>query len=264
MPHGELDGWRYSYTDEGSGPPLIFNHGIQMDRSMWDHQIDELRDSYRVVAIDAPGHGESASVPMGIDFWEYGDMLIGVAGQLGIGPAVWIGQSTGGFVNLRLAVRHPGRVRGLVLIDTQAHSEDADKLAQYEAFLKVALDEGMTEDLVNVLMLIYFGSTFAAKPESELWRKKLLGVDVHAQHAMVRAVFDREDIHDRLRDIRCPAIVIHGEEEVPIEPERGEELARDLPDASFVLVHRAGHCSPFERPDVVTPEIRRFLERIGY
>jgi 3-oxoadipate enol-lactonase len=264
MPRGELNGWSYSYTDEGSGPPLIFNHGILMDSSIWDAQIEDLKDSYRCVAIDAPGHGESVPVAMGIDFYEYADMLTAAAGHLGIDQAVWIGQSMGGFINLRLALRHPDRVKGLVLIDTQAHSEDPGMRAQYEAFLKVALEDGVGEDLANVLTMLLFGPTFAGKPESDVWRKKLMTADIEGRHAMVRAVFDRDDVHGRLGEIRAPAIVIHGREDVAIEAERAEELARDLPDATIELLDECGHCSPHEAAAALTPHIRSFLERIGY
>jgi len=264
MPQGELNGWQYAYADEGSGPPVVLLHGLEMDSSMFDHQVEALRDSYRVVTIDAPGHGESAAVPVGIDFYTYGDMVAGVADQLGIGPAVWGGQSMGGFTILRLALRQPERFKGLILIDTQAHSEDPDKLAQYEAFLTVSLDQGVSEDLVNILLMILFSETYANKPESDVWRKKLLAIDVPGAHAMIRAVFDRDDVHSRLGEIRCPAVVIHGEEDVAIELERGEELARDLPDATFVPIPDAGHASPCEQPEPVTAAIKAFLERIKY
>jgi pimeloyl-ACP methyl ester carboxylesterase len=88
--------------------------------------------------------------------------------------------------------------------------------------------------------------------------------DVPAQHAMIRAVFDRDDVHERLGEITVPAVVIHGSEDVAIEHERGAELARDLPDSSFAFVHGAGHCAPAESPDEVAREIAGFLERIGY
>jgi pimeloyl-ACP methyl ester carboxylesterase len=264
MPHGELNGWQYAYSDEGSGPPIVLLHGLEMDSSMFDHQVETLRDSYRVVTIDAPGHGESATVPVGIDFWRYADMVIGVADQLGIEPCVWGGQSMGGFTLLRLALAHPERVKGLILIDTQAHSEDPDKLAQYEAFLTVSLDQGVSEDLANVLMLVFFSQTYAEKPESDVWRKKLLAIDVPGAHAMIRAVFDRDDVHARLGEITSPAVVIHGEEDVAIEIERGEELARDLPDATLVRIPDAGHASAWEQPVLVTKAIQDFLQRVGY
>jgi pimeloyl-ACP methyl ester carboxylesterase len=264
MPQGDLNGWAYAYTDEGSGPPIVFLHGIVMDRSLFDHQVEALRSDHRVVTIDAPGHGDSAPVPMGIDLWQWADMVAGVADQLGIDEAVWGGQSMGGFTILRLALAKPERVKGLILIDTQAHAEDADKLAQYEAFLTIGLEDGFKEDLANVLLLVLFSQTFAAKPESDVRRKKLLDTDVPGEHAMIRAVFDRDDIHARLGEIRCPAVVIHGAEDVAIELERGEELARDLPDATFTPVEDAGHACVYEGPDVVTAEIRAFLKRIGY
>jgi len=263
MPHGELDGWQYAYSDEGSGPPVVLLHGLEMDRSLFDNQVEALRGTYRVVTLDAPGHGESAPVPLGIDFYRYADMVSGVADQLGISDAVWGGQSMGGFTILRLALMQPARVKGLILIDTQAHSEDPDKLAQYEAFLTVALEQ-VSEDLVNVLMMVYFSQTYASKPESDVWRKKLLAVDVPGAHAMIRAVFDRDDVHGRLGEITCPAVVIHGEEDVAIEIERGRELARDLPDATFVPIANAGHASPWEEPEPVTNAIKDFLKRMRY
>lgn len=259
MPQGELNGWRYAYTDEGSGPPVLLLHGLLMDRSMWDTQIDELKDHYRLVAIDAPGHGESAGVALGIDFWRYADMVAAICDQLGIGAAYWCGQSMGGFTSIRAAMSLPERVKGLVLIDTQAHEEDRDKLAQYEAFLQVALADGVSEDLASILVTLLFSGTYAAKPESETWRKKLMSADIEAEHAIVRAVFDRDDVHDRLGEIRCPAVVIHGLEDIAIEPERGEELARVL-GAPYVPIEGAGHASPVEEPEPVTAAIREFLD----
>jgi 3-oxoadipate enol-lactonase len=259
MPQGELNGWRYAYTDEGSGPTVLLLHGLLMDRSMWDAQIDELKDHYRLVAIDAPGHGDSAGVELGLDFWRYADTVAGICDQLQIDSAYWCGQSMGGFTSIRAAITLPKRVRGLMLIDTQAHGEDRDKLAQYEAFLQVARADGISEDLATILLTLLFSGTYAAKPESEIWRKKLTAADIEAGLATVRAVFDRDDCHDRLGEIQCPAVVIHGLEDIAIEPERGEDLARTL-GAAYVPIDGAGHASPVEEPKAVTAAIREFLD----
>ena len=261
MPQGELDGWSYAYDDEGSGPPIVMLHGILMNRSMWDAQIEAFRGSHRVVAIDAPGHGGSAGADIGIDFWRWAGRVCGVLDQLGIEQAIWCGQSMGGFTALRGALAHPERVAGLILIDTQAHSEAEDKKAQYEALLEVALEMGINEDLALMVQTIIFSQSYTAKPGSELWRKKLMDVDIPAAHGMLRAVFDRDDVHDRLGEIRQPAIVIHGLEELAIEPERGEALARAL-GAPYVPIPGAGHASPVEEPDAVNAAIKGFLDSL--
>jgi pimeloyl-ACP methyl ester carboxylesterase len=195
-----------------------------------------------------------------MDFWRYADVVAGVLDQLGIGAAYWGGQSMGGFTAIRAGIGKADRVKGLILIDTQAHPEDPDRLAQYEAFLQVALEQGVTDDLAGITLLIYFSQTFADKPEGDVWRKKLQASNIPAQHAMIRAVFDRESVHDRLGEIRCPAIVIHGEEDIAIEIERGRELAEVL-GAPFVAVPGAGHASPAEEPAIVTRAIDEFLTR---
>lgn len=264
MPQGELNGWSYAYTDEGSGPPIVLLHGIVMDRALMDPQVEALRDEYRVVTIDAPGHGESGPQPLGIDLWGYAELVAGVSDQLGIERAVYGGQSMGGFTSLRLALAHPERVAGLILIDTQGHEEDPTMLAQYEAFLKVGLEEGFLEDLADVLMVVLYSQTFASKPEADVRRKSLLDIDVPSAHGMIRAVFDRDDIHPRLGEIGCPALVMHGEDDVPIELARGQELASTLRDATFVPVKDAGHAANYERPEVVNPAIKDFLMRIDY
>ena len=261
MPHGDLNGWRYAYDDEGSGPPIVMLHGILMNRSMWDAQIDAFRDTHRIIAIDAPGHGGSAGVEVGIDFWRWADMVCGVLDQLDVEQAIWCGQSMGGFTCFRGALAHPGRVTGLILIDTQAHSEAEDKKAQYEALLEVALQDGISEDLALMVQTIIFSQAYTAKPGSELWRKKLMDVDIPAAHGMLRAVFDRDDVHDRLGEITAPAVVIHGLEELAIEPERAEEVARIL-GAPYVPIPGAGHASPVEDPDAVNTAIKDFLARL--
>jgi pimeloyl-ACP methyl ester carboxylesterase len=261
MPQGELNGWRYGYEDAGSGPAIVMLHGILMNRTMWDDQIDALRERYRVIAIDAPGHADSAGADIGIDFWQWADRVCGVLDQLGVEQAIWCGQSMGGFTALRAALSHADRVSGLILIDTQAHSEDEEKKAQYEALLSVTLEDGISEDLATVVQMILFSQAYTTKPGSELWRKKLMEIDVPAAHGMIRAVFDRDDIHDRLGEIRQPSVVIHGLEDIAIEPERAEEVARIL-GAPYVPIAGAGHASPVEEPDAVTAAINGFLSAL--
>ena len=134
----------------------------------------------------------------------------------------------------------PERVDGLVLIDTQAHEEDRDKLAQYEAFLQVALADGVSDDLASILLTLLFSGIYAAKPEAEIWRKKLMSADIdgRASRSSARSSTERTSTAASARS-SCPAVVIHGLEDIAIEPERGEELARTL-GAAYVPIEGAG------------------------
>jgi pimeloyl-ACP methyl ester carboxylesterase len=261
MPAIEIGGHKVVYDDRGSGPVVILMHGLLMDRSMWDHAAEALSDSYRVITPDAPGHGESETVEVGYTFDDHAIDTWSFCDALGISSAVFGGQSMGGFTALRNALQRPDKARGLVLIDSSAREENAETLPQYEAFLQIALSDGVNEDLANVLFLVLFSAGFAATAEGEAWKKKLMALDAPRIHTMSRAVLDRPPILARLDEIRCPAVVIHGEEDIAISLDRAEQTAAGL-KTSVIRVPGAGHASPVESPEIVTRAIRGFLDSL--
>jgi pimeloyl-ACP methyl ester carboxylesterase len=262
MPSIEIGGHKIVYDDRGTGPVVILMHGLLMDRSMWDHAAEALSEAYRVITPDAPGHGDSETVEVGYTFDDHAIDVWSFCDALGITEAVFGGQSMGGFTALRNALQRPEKTRGLILIDSSAREESADTLPQYEAFLQIALTDGVSEDLANVLFLVLFSAGFATTADGEAWKKKLLAMDPPRVHAMSRAVLDRPPILARLDEITCPALVIHGEEDIAITADRVEQTATGL-NTSVIWVPGAGHASPAEKPEIVTPAIRAFLDGLG-
>ena len=109
-----------SYSDDGAGRVLVALHAALHDRHDFDPIVPALARSYRVIAVDWPGHGESPYprdpfVPAAA---LYADVLEDVVAALDLPAAVFIGNSVGGFAAARLALTKPERVAGLVLVDT--------------------------------------------------------------------------------------------------------------------------------------------------
>ena len=113
------DGVEIRYETAGAGDPaLIFIHGWSCDRSYWRAQMAHFAKSHRVVALDLGGHGESG---FGREAWtidSFGGDVAAVIDELGLERAVLIGHSMGGDVALAAARRLPGRIDGLVWVDT--------------------------------------------------------------------------------------------------------------------------------------------------
>jgi pimeloyl-ACP methyl ester carboxylesterase len=107
-----------SYTDEGSGPPIVLLHAALHDRTDFAPVIEALRKGRRVLALDWPGHGESRLPASPLRAVEFGDLLIEFADQLDLTNAVIVGNSVGGYAACRLALERPDRVAGVVLINT--------------------------------------------------------------------------------------------------------------------------------------------------
>ncbi len=99
-------------------PALILLHGTRRTRGMWHHQLRDLSDEFRVVAVDLPGHGTLADVVFRL---ADASALVGaVIDDVGRGRAIVVGQSLGGYVGMDLAARRPDQVAGLVLANSTA------------------------------------------------------------------------------------------------------------------------------------------------
>jgi pimeloyl-ACP methyl ester carboxylesterase len=113
------DGIPIVYETHGSGTPaLFFIHGWSCDRSYWAAQIESFSRKHQVVTIDLGGHGESGLGRVEWTMASFGEDVSAVAGKLGLANMILIGHSMGGDVILEAARRLPGRVHGLVWVDT--------------------------------------------------------------------------------------------------------------------------------------------------
>jgi pimeloyl-ACP methyl ester carboxylesterase len=262
MSEFERDGWTLFYEDVGEGPPILLVHGLLMDHTMFDPQVDALKDRHRLITPDLRGHGASSHRAEDHTQWDLMEDHVALLDQLGIDRAVWGGVSQGGFQSLRAALRHPDRVAGLILIDTQAGPEDENKAPMYEAFADVVATEGWNDEILQTATISMFGSS-ASDDLKRHWIERWRSEETSDAPQTMRAVTRREDITDRLSEIEQPAVVIHGEEDVSIEMHRADALANGLPNlVEFVTVPRAGHSSTIEQPQAVTDAIERFLQKV--
>ena len=263
MPELDREGWKLAYEDTGGqGPPILLIHGLLMDRTMFDPQLEALRDRYRLVTPDLRGHGESSHRAEEFTQWDMMEDHVALLDELGIERAVWGGVSQGGFQSLRAALRHPDRVAGLILIDTQAGPEDETRRPMYEAFAEVVATDGWNEHILQNSCISMFG-TSAPEDLKRQWMDRWERQETNDARQLLWSVTKREDITDRLGEIEHPAIVIHGEEDAAIDMERAERLADGLPNlVEFVKVPEAGHSSTVERPEPVTEAIERFLQKV--
>jgi 3-oxoadipate enol-lactonase len=230
MPHAEVNGQRLFYEDTGGDRPVVaFSHGLDMDHSMFDPQVEALRDRYRCIAWDERCHGQTEGDGGRFSFWDSADDLVALLRSLGLERAVLAGMSQGGFLSLRAALRYPELVEGLVLIDTQAGTENPDNLPYYEQLLERWMNEGVDDELAGILEAIIIGPPGFSGIER--WKQYWRELDRDDVKQAFTTLVGREDIHDRLGEIGAPALVVHGQEDAAIPMERAEALADGLADA---------------------------------
>jgi pimeloyl-ACP methyl ester carboxylesterase len=239
----ESAGVRLACSDDGEGPPVLLLHGLTATRRyvvMGSRALE--RSGHRVIAYDARGHGQS-SPPSERLSYGYSDLMADLAAVLdgfGVRSAVLAGASMGAHTILRLALEHPERVEGLVVITPgydPAEVDDAARLARWDA-LADGLARGGVEGFVEA-----YGTP--AVPEA--WRETVLKVIRQrlALHEHPGAVADALRVVprslpfgglDELGEISVPVVVVaSGDEADPAHPEAlGEAYAAAIPGARLV------------------------------
>lgn len=244
-------------TDSGGdGLVVVFSHGLLMNHTMFAPQVAALRDAYRVVTWDERGHGE-AEHDGTWSFWDSADDLLALLDHLGVQQAVLAGMSQGGFLSLRAALRAPERVRALVLLDTQAGPEPPEIVPAYEGMTASWAAEGPTQDILDFTALAILGPG----ADDQAWKDHWAAMPWHRAPQVMYPLVNREDLTDRLGEIACPALVVHGDADASIPVEKAQALVEGLPLAMpLELVPGAGHAANLTHPEPVNAALRAFLD----
>ncbi|WP_224241842.1 alpha/beta fold hydrolase [Hyalangium gracile] len=257
MPIAAIHGQDIFYEDSGGpGRPIILGHGFLMDSRMFEAQVRALAPEFRVIRWDSRGTGRTRWDGKPFSLWDSADDCVGLLDHLGIERAVVGGMSLGSHCALRVALRYPERVKGLVLMSTRITQEDAQQQDIYRDIAKIWSSEGPIEPILHILANSFLGDPFRFTAWTNRWRV-LTGAHVLAT---IRCLYERDDISKRLKDIRCPALVVHGAQDTTVSPSQGELLSHLLPgSAGCVFIPEAAHAVCLTHPELLNPHLLEFL-----
>lgn len=250
----------------GEGAPVVLWPSLLTDGGMWRFVVPALAERYRVLTIDPPGHGRSAPMRRSFTLEDCADVVVEILDATSIERAHYAGLSWGGMTGMRLALRHPERLRSLVLIDSNADRETRKKVPAYRAMQLVSRAVGAGVPLIlRRLDKIYLAErTRRERPDIVRdFHDHIVRMDPESVHHCTDAViFDREDIRDRLGAIHVPTLVVVGSDDVPTPPSRSRDIADRIEGAALVTIPGAGHLSVLDQPERVTSELLRFFDGV--
>jgi pimeloyl-ACP methyl ester carboxylesterase len=265
------DRWM-NMIDMGSGPPLIFIHGLSGCWQNWLEQLPLFARDHRVIAVDLPGFGQSEMPAEEISISLYADAIDELMGELDIEEARIVGNSMGGFVGAELTIQHPQRVERLVLLAAAGLSIESirterKKGLRHRAENIVFFSLGhiasrshqvaLRPRLRHALLLVV-----AAHPQKlpgPLAAQQVLGSGKPGFSDALEAMC-RYPLRDRLEKIGCPTLILWGDKDrlVPVKDAAiFEEL---IPDARKIVYEDTGHVAMMERPARFNSDVKAFLD----
>lgn len=251
--------------DVGAGTPLVLLHAFPLSSAMWLGQREGLADRFRVITPDLRGFGGSV---LGADEPSVDAMADDVARlfrRLGVPRAVVCGLSMGGYVAMALCRRHPELVLGVVLCATRA-SADSDTVRETRLRQAERLErEGGVGVLLDEVLPHLVGPTTLRQRALIYGRVRGLVQATPAPAAAwaQRAMAARPDSFDTLRELKVPALVMVGSEDVLATEDEAREMADALPNAELLVIQRAGHLCPVEQPDLFNQAVAEFANAVA-
>lgn len=264
MPFLTTNGIRLHYTELGSGPPLLLIMGITAPGGVWEKHAEFWQKNFRCILPDNRGVGQTDKPVGPYDSAMMADDFAGLLGQLGAEPARVVGCSMGSTIAQQLALRHPEKVRSMVLMCPWARCDRyAAGIFEHMEMQKARL---RPEEFAHYIQLLIFSKrtwdsddgyaglmqarrAAAVAPEPQ---------PLHALEAQASAC-KTHDVLAELGRIACPTLVVGGEADIFTPPWMAREVAATIPRAELHLYPDAGHAFHWERIEDFNPRVRDWL-----
>jgi len=259
----KVNGIEVYYELHGAGEPLLLIMGLGANATAWFYQVPEFSKQYQVIAFDNRGAGRSAKPNEPYTIPQMADDAAGVLEGLGIESANVFGMSLGGMVAQELTLRHPEKVRTLVLGGTMAGGPSAvragpDFVQQMIAAAVMPLEQALTTG-----MKFLYSEAFLEANRERLLKRALenapLMAPPYALQRQLMAVMTF-NTHERLHDIRVPTLILTGTQDKIVPAANSRILAERIPGARLVEFEGAGHGFIVECAEETNRAVLEFLE----
>ena len=250
----------YELHGKPGAPWLAFSHSLACNLRMWDGQIEAFKDRFRILAYDTRGHGRSSAPAGPYTLESMADDLRALLSHLDIQRLHFVGLSMGGMIGQTFALKYPGLLTSLTLADTTSRYP-AEAAPLWRERIRTAESKGM-QPLVQATLERWFTEPFRKSHPDKVKKiaEAILATPV-AGYAGCCAAIPKIDVTARLKEIKCRALVICGEQDAGTPPAMARQIQENLPGSKLALIAQAAHLSNLELPEAFNRALADFLTK---
>jgi pimeloyl-ACP methyl ester carboxylesterase len=262
-----IEGTRLRFIDSGraGATPVVFLHGFGASIYTWRKTLPAVAAAgYRVIAFDNRGFGFSDKPAHGYGNAAYAQLVVSLLDSLGISSAVLVGHSMGGAIAAEVALAHPDRVRGLVLVDAAGYGvrwPGVLKMARSRIVGAIATRFRNRWITGRILRSTYADPSKVTEADVDQYYAPVPAADFGRALRGVLREFRFDTLVGRLGALQTPTLVVWGDADRWIPVREGRRLATELPRGAFVVIAHTGHSAAEESADEVNQLLVDFLKQ---
>ena len=254
-------------SDTGSGvSTLVLLHGYLETMYVWNEMVEALKDEYRIITLDLPGHGLSDSAPLApgaserVNSVEFDvPVICGVMDKCGVSQAFIVGHSMGGYIAYECLRQAPSRFLGAIAISAHPYPDTPEQAPIREREISI-VRSGKLSLLAEVSIPKMYAETSLRECDEKI-RETVELCETHDPEgivASIRGIASRGDLSSVFAAPPCPLMLIYGSEDAYLPVEKASAMAEEFPRVRFAKVCGASHNSFIEKPLEVLEAIRSF------
>jgi 3-oxoadipate enol-lactonase len=258
------DDAQIAYEIRGKGAPVVLLHPFPSNHEFWYPAASAFDSAYQLILPDLRGHGESEIGEGPALMQKHASDIARVLDDAGIGKAIFVGCSIGGYVLFEFWRRFRSRVTALALCDTRPQADTAEARANRLQAAATVLEKG-TEQFLDSMIPKFIGrTTISTRPDlvegARVMMRQMSAEDIsQVQQGMA----ERPDSVADLKTIDVPTIIVIGEEDVFSTVADGEMMRQSIAGSQLKVIPEAGHYAPWEQPEAVGGILRRYLDDVS-
>lgn len=261
MPFAVSQDARIFWEEEGEGEPVLLIMGLGYPAAMWYRMLPYLTDGYRTIRFDNRGVGSTGVPPGPYRIETMADDGVAVLDDAGVDAAHVVGASLGGVIAQELTLRHPERVRSLVLACT--HCGGPDAVPPPPAAMAMLTERAsMTPRAAAeaALPFVYAAGTPRARIDEDVAVRLRQPTEPEGYVLQLQGTAAHQGTWSRLPSIGVPTLVVHGATDGLVPPANARILAERIPGARLEIVPGASHIFFTDQTEVAGRSLRAFLD----
>ena len=253
-----------AYEIRGNGPPVVLLHPFPCNHEFWNPAAAAFESNYRLILPDLRGHGDSGIGEGPALMQKYASDIARVLDAAGIGRAVFIGCSIGGYILFEFWRRFRARVTALAICDSRPQADNAEARANRLNAAAAVLEQGTEQFLDTMIPKLMGRTTVATRPDlvegARAMMRKMSAEDISLVQQGMAA---RPDSVADLKSINVPTLIVTGEEDVLSTVADSELMRQNIAGSQLKVIPKAGHYAPWEQPEAVGKVLRQLLDDVA-
>jgi 3-oxoadipate enol-lactonase len=254
-----------NYADEGEKgfPVIIFIHGFPFNMSMWNLQVESLKDNYRVIKYDIRGHGSSETGNEVFSIELFVNDLICLMDALKIDNAILCGLSMGGYIALNAIDKYNERFGALILCDTQCIADTLEvkekRIKTIESIRESGVEKYADESIKN----LFASESFTTRVrEIANVREMIMKTSEQSICNTLLALSVRKETCHILSAIKVPVLIMVGNEDKITPPAAAMFMHEKIGGSLLKIIDHAGHLSNLENPGEFNVQLKKFVATV--